>query len=185
MASNGGVFGPQTAAQRAVHMALSGPAAGAIGASYVGQLGGYPDVISIDMGGTSADICLITDGRPAVTHEGEIGPFPLQIPMTDIHTIGAGGGSIAAVTSLGSLTVGPQSAGAMPGPACYDQGGTAPTVTDANLVLGRIPPALIGGVVLAVVAKLAGLHGALPVFAGAGFAVTLPVLAVTALTRKA
>ena len=145
MASNGGVFGPQTAAQRAVHMALSGPAAGAIGASYVGRLAGYPDVISIDMGGTSADICLIQEGRPAVTHEGEIGPFPLQIPMTDIHTIGAGGGSIAAVTSLGSLTVGPQSAGAVPGPACYDQGGTAPTVTDANLVLGRIPPALLGG----------------------------------------
>jgi N-methylhydantoinase A len=145
MASNGGVFGPQTAAQRAVHMALSGPAAGAIGASYVGRLAGYPDVISIDMGGTSADICLIQDGRPAVTHEGEIGPFPLQIPMTDIHTIGAGGGSIAAVTSLGSLTVGPQSAGAIPGPACYDQGGTVPTVTDANLVLGRIPPALLGG----------------------------------------
>ena len=145
MASNGGVFGPQTAAQRAVHMALSGPTAGAIGASYVGRLAGYPDVISIDMGGTSADICLIQEGRPAVTHEGEIGPFPLQIPMTDIHTIGAGGGSIATVTSLGSLTVGPQSAGAMPGPACYDQGGMAPTVTDANLVLGRIPPALLGG----------------------------------------
>ena len=100
------------------------------------------------MGGTSADICLIQEGRPAVTHEGEIGPFPLQIPMNDIHTIGAGGGSIAVVTSLGSLTVGPQSAGAMPGPACYDQGGTAPTVTDANLVLGRIPPALLGGEVL-------------------------------------
>ena len=148
MASNGGVFGPQTAAQRAVHMALSGPTAGAIGASYVGRLAGYPDVISIDMGGTSADICLIQEGRPAVTHEGEIGPFPLQIPMTDIHTIGAGGGSIAAVTSLGSLTVGPQSAGAMPGPACYDQGGMAPTVTDANLVLGRIPPALLGEVPL-------------------------------------
>jgi N-methylhydantoinase A len=74
-----------------------------------------------------------------------LGRFPLQVPITDIHTIGAGGGSIAAVTSLGSLTVGPQSAGAMPGPACYDQGGTAPTVTDANLVLGRIPPALLGG----------------------------------------
>jgi N-methylhydantoinase A len=145
MASNGGVFGPQTAARQAVHMALSGPAAGAIGAGYVGQLAGYPDVISIDMGGTSADICLIQEGRPAVTHEGEIGAFPLQIPMTDIHSIGAGGGSIAAVTALGSLTVGPQSAGAMPGPACYDQGGTAPTVTDANLVLGRIPPALLGG----------------------------------------
>ena len=96
MKSNGGVYGPQTAAQP-VHLALSGPAAGAIGASAVGRLAGYPDAISIDMGGTSTDVCLIKDGRPAVTHEGEIGPFPLQIPMTDIHTIGAGGGSIATV----------------------------------------------------------------------------------------
>ena len=96
------------------------------------------------MGGTSADICLIQEGRPAVTHEGEIGPFPLQIPMTDIHTIGAGGGSIATVTSLGSLTVGRRA----PGP-CQDQPAMTrvalPTVTDANLVLGRIPPALLGG----------------------------------------
>lgn len=143
--SNGGVCGPQIAAQQPVHLTLSGPAAGAIGASATARLTGYPDAISIDMGGTSADVCLIREGRPAVTHEGEIGPFPLQVPMTDIHTIGAGGGSIATVTPLGSLTVGPQSAGAVPGPACYDQGGTAPTVTDANLVLGRIPPYLLGG----------------------------------------
>jgi N-methylhydantoinase A len=145
MKSNGGVYGPQTAAQQPVHLALSGPAAGAIGASAIGRLAGHPDAISIDMGGTSADVCLIKGGHPTVTYEGEIGPFPLQIPMTDIHTIGAGGGSIASVTSLGSLVVGPQSAGAMPGPACYDQGGTAPTVTDANLVLGRLPPHLLGG----------------------------------------
>jgi N-methylhydantoinase A len=145
MKSNGGVFGPQLAAQQAVHMALSGPAAGAVGASTVARLAGYDNVISIDMGGTSADVCLIRDGQPSITSEGEIGPFPLQIPMTDIHTIGAGGGSMATVTNSGSLTVGPQSAGALPGPACYDQGGTAPTVTDANLVLGRIPPHLLGG----------------------------------------
>jgi N-methylhydantoinase A len=145
MRSNGGVCGPQTAAQQPVHLALSGPAAGATGASTIGRLAGYPEAISIDMGGTSTDVCLIRDGRPAVTHEGEIGPFPLHIPLTDIHTIGAGGGSIAMVTALGNLTVGPQSAGAQPGPACYDQGGTAPTVTDANLVLGRIPPHLLGG----------------------------------------
>jgi N-methylhydantoinase A len=80
-----------------------------------------------------------------MTHKGEIDPFPLHIPLTDIHTIGAGGGSIATVMALGNLTVGPQSAGAMPGPACYDQGGTAPTLTGANLVLGRIPPHLLGG----------------------------------------
>ena len=145
MQSNGGIFGPQTAAQQPVHLALSGPAAGAIGASAVGQLAGYPSAICIDMGGTSADVCLIQNGRPAVTHEGEIGSFPLHVPMTDIHTIGAGGGSIASVTAQGGLTVGPQSAGAMPGPACYDQGGTAPTVTDANLLLGRIPPHLLDG----------------------------------------
>jgi N-methylhydantoinase A len=145
MKSNGGVYGPQTAAQQPVHLALSGPAAGAIGASAIGRLARHLDAISIDMGGTSADVCLIKGGHPAVTYEGEIGPFPLQIPMTDIHTIGAGGGSIASVTSLGSLVVGPQSAGAMPGPACYNQGGTAPTVTDANLVLGRLPPHLLGG----------------------------------------
>jgi N-methylhydantoinase A len=145
MKSNGGVYGPQTAAQQPVHLALSGPAAGAIGASAVGRLAEYPDAISIDMGGTSTDVCLIKGGHPAVTYEGEIDSFPLQIPMTDIHTIGAGGGSIASVTALGSLVVGPQSAGALPGPACYDQGGTAPTVTDANLVLGRLPPYLLGG----------------------------------------
>jgi N-methylhydantoinase A len=145
MKSNGGVYGPHTAAQQPVHLALSGPAAGAIGASAVGRLAAYPDAISIDMGGTSTDVCLIKGGHPAVTYEGEIGSFPLQIPMTDIHTIGAGGGSIASVTALGSLVVGPQSAGALPGPACYDQGGTAPTVTDANLVLGRLPPYLLGG----------------------------------------
>ena len=145
MKSNGGVCGPQTAARQPVHLALSGPAAGAIGASAIGRLAGYPDAITIDIGGTSADVCLLRHGQPAVTHEGEIGSLPLQIPMTDIHTIGAGGGSIATVTALGNLTVGPQSAGAVPGPACYDQGGTAPTVTDANLVLGRIPPHLLGG----------------------------------------
>ncbi len=145
MQSNGGVCGPQTAAQQPVHLALSGPAAGAIGAGAIGRLTDHPDAISIDMGGTSADVCLIQGGRPSVTHEGEIGEFPLHIPMTDIHTIGAGGGSMATATAMGNLTVGPQSAGAIPGPACYDQGGTAPTVTDANLVLGRIPPYLLGG----------------------------------------
>lgn len=145
MQSNGGVCGPQTAARLPVHLALSGPAAGAIGARAVGQLAGHPDAICIDMGGTSADVCLIRNGQPSITNEGEIGEFPLQVPMTDIHTIGAGGGSVATATALGNLTVGPQSAGAYPGPVCYGQGGTEPTVTDANLVLGRIPPHLLGG----------------------------------------
>ncbi len=145
MKSNGGVFSPRQATQQSVHMALSGPAAGAQGAAYVAKAAGYPDLITIDIGGTSADITLIQDGVPSVTKDGEIGPFPLSIPIVDIHTIGAGGGSIAAVTEQGGLIVGPRSAGADPGPACYGKGGTAPTVTDANLVLGRIPPHLLDG----------------------------------------
>ncbi|MCZ6647165.1 MAG: hydantoinase/oxoprolinase family protein [SAR324 cluster bacterium] len=145
MKSNGGVSGPAMARRQAIHLALSGPAAGVIGAGYIGTLAGYPDAISIDIGGTSADVCLIREGRPTLTHEGAIGPFPLHTPIVDIHTIGAGGGSIAAVTGQQSLTVGPGSAGAVPGPACYGLGGESPTVTDANLVLGRIPGHLLGG----------------------------------------
>ncbi len=145
MKSNGGVFSPNQAIRQSVHMALSGPAAGAQGAAHTGKLAGYRDLIAIDIGGTSADICLIRDGATGVTKDGEIGPFPLSIPIIDIHTIGAGGGSIATVTEQGGLTVGPQSAGAEPGPACYGLGGEQPTVTDANLVLGRIPPHLLDG----------------------------------------
>lgn len=145
MKSNGGVFSPRQAVLQSVHMALSGPAAGAQGAAYTGNLAGYRDLITIDIGGTSADICLIRDATPGITKDGEIGPFPLSIPIVDIHTIGAGGGSIAAVTEQGGLVVGPQSAGAEPGPACYGLGGDKPTVTDANLVLGRIPPHLLDG----------------------------------------
>ncbi len=145
MKSNGGVVSPRQAAVQAIHMTLSGPAAGAIGAGAIGRLSGFSDAITIDMGGTSADVCLLRDNWPEMTNEGEIGPFPLPIPIVDIHTIGAGGGSIASVTAQGSLVVGPRSAGASPGPACYGQGGTHPTVTDANLVLGRIPPHLLGG----------------------------------------
>ncbi len=145
MRSNGGVFSPRRAAERAVDLALSGPAAGAIGAAYVGRLTGAADAITIDIGGTSADVSLIKDGRSQITNDGEIGPFPLPIPIVDIHTIGAGGGSIATVSEHGGLRVGPESAGAAPGPACYGQGGARLTVTDANLVLGRIPPYLLGG----------------------------------------
>ncbi|MGH7386099.1 MAG: hydantoinase/oxoprolinase family protein, partial [Candidatus Rokuibacteriota bacterium] len=111
----------------------------------VGRSVGFSDIISIDVGGTSADICLVRDGRPEVTKDGMIGPFPLKLPIVDIHTIGAGGGSIAAVTAAGRLTVGPRSAGAEPGPVCYRREGSEPTVTDAHLVLGRIPAALLGG----------------------------------------
>jgi len=111
----------------------------------VGASAGFGDIISIDVGGTSADICLIRDRRPEITKDGMIGPFPMKLPIVDIHTIGAGGGSIASVTSGGRLTVGPRSAGAEPGPVCYRRGGLEPTVTDAHLVLGRIPAALLGG----------------------------------------
>ena len=147
MKSNGGVIGAADAARQAIHTALSGPAGGVAGAARIAAEAGFADVITIDVGGTSADVSLIRDGEPAFTSEGKIGAFPLQLPIVDIHTIGAGGGSIAAITSTGRLAVGPQSAGAVPGPACYDKGGTEPTVTDAHLVLGRIPSTLVGGAV--------------------------------------
>ena len=126
-------------------MALSGPAAGAIGASFVARSSGFLDAIIIDIGGTSADVSLIRGGAPQMTNDGEIGGFPLAMPIVDIHTIGAGGGSVARVVTGGGIAVGPQSAGAAPGPACYGQGGTLPTVTDANLVLGRLPVRLLDG----------------------------------------
>ena len=145
MKSNGGMFSPREAIREPIHMALSGPAAGVRGSAFVGAAAGYRDLIAIDMGGTSADVSLVRDADPAITKDGEIGPFPLPVSMVDIHTIGAGGGSIASVTADGSLVVGPRSAGAEPGPACYGRGGEEPTVTDANLVLGRIPPHLLDG----------------------------------------
>jgi N-methylhydantoinase A len=145
MKSNGGVFSPEQAAKTSIDMALSGPAAGACGAAYVGRLAGEANIVTIDMGGTSADVTLIRDGQPNITIDGEIGPYPLSVPIVDIHTIGAGGGSIASVTMDSGLLVGPRSAGADPGPACYGKGGELPTVTDANLLLGRIPPCLLDG----------------------------------------
>src|SRR5690606_14176693 len=106
---------------------------------------GYADVITVDIGGTSADICLIRNGRPGMTTKSQIGEWPIQLPMVDIHTIGAGGGSIARVSAAGALTVGPESAGAVPGPVSYGRGGTEPTVTDAHLVLGHLPERLLAG----------------------------------------
>ncbi len=145
MKSNGGIFSPAQAARQSIHLALSGPAAGVRGAARVAEFAGHSDLMTIDMGGTSTDVCLIRDGAPSISKDGEIGPFPLPIPIVDIHTIGAGGGSIASVTEQGGLLVGPESAGADPGPACYGKGGERPTVTDANLLLGRIPPHLLDG----------------------------------------
>jgi N-methylhydantoinase A len=145
MKSNGGVIGADVVQTQAIHTALSGPAAGVIGARRIGEAAGFADLISVDVGGTSADVCLIRGGEAEVTVEGRIGSWPLHVPMIDIHTIGAGGGSIARVTADGTMTVGPESAGAQPGPVCYGAGGEEPTVTDAHLVLGRIPAHLLGG----------------------------------------
>src|SRR5262249_36820909 len=144
MKSDGGVTSASTCVRQPVQTVLSGPAAGVIGAIGIARAAGFADIISIDVGGTSADICLVREGRTEITKEGAVGAFPLKLPIIDINTIGAGGGSIA-VAAGGRLTVGPRSAGAEPGPVCYRRGGTEPTVTDAHLVLGRIPAALLGG----------------------------------------
>src|SRR6185436_14028098 len=123
---------------------LSGPAAGVVGARNVAAAAGAGDIITVDIGGTSADICLLRGGQIALTQRGHIGEWPLPLPMVDMVTIGAGGGSIARLSN-GALTVGPASDGAMPGPACYGTGGEQPTVTDAHLVLGLLPASLLGG----------------------------------------
>jgi N-methylhydantoinase A len=129
---------------------LSGPAGGAVGAALLGRAAGHPDAIGIDMGGTSCDVCVVDQGEVRRTDVREIGGRPIQLPMVDVHTVGAGGGSIGWGDPGGALRVGPRSAGAEPGPACYGRGGTEPTVTDANLLLGYLSPGstLAGGVAL-------------------------------------
>ncbi|MEO8136276.1 MAG: hydantoinase/oxoprolinase family protein [Betaproteobacteria bacterium] len=147
MQGNGGMMDATLTRQHAVHTVLSGPASGAIAAARIGDAAGLPNLITCDMGGTSFDVSVIIAGAPAITRERSIDyAIPLRLPMIDIHTIGAGGGSLARITSGGMLQVGPHSAGADPGPICYGRGGTEPTVTDANLVLGRINPEHITGV---------------------------------------
>ena len=145
MQSSGGVASPDQVMRKPITTALSGPAAGAIGCAVIAEIAGFPDLVTLDAGGTSTDLCLIESAKPSVTNGGAVGRFPVRVPMIDIKTIGTGGGSIAWITREGHLKVGPRSAGAEPGPMCYPNGGDAPTITDANLVLGRIPPALIGG----------------------------------------
>lgn len=140
MQSNGGIMPSGSAGQKSVTTILSGPAGGVLGSQGIARLGAFQDVITLDMGGTSCDICLINDGKFLTTKESEIGGHAIRVPMIDINTIGAGGGSIAWIDAGGLLRVGPQSAGADPGPACYGKGGVEPTVTDANLVLGRLNP---------------------------------------------
>jgi N-methylhydantoinase A len=145
MQSAGGTIAAEQAGQQAVHMLLSGPAGGLAAARYSGRCIGREHLLTFDMGGTSTDVALI-EGELRLTSEGHIGHYPVAVPMVDMHTIGAGGGSIASVDPGGLLQVGPQSAGADPGPACYGKGGTQPTVTDANLVLGRLrADAFLGG----------------------------------------
>ena len=144
MQSNEGCISPETAKTEPIRTALSGPAGGVVAAYNIGKFAGYKNVITFDMGGTSSDVSLI-DGKIRRTNESKINEFPIRLPMIDIHTVGAGGGSIAYLDKGGSLRVGPDSAGADPGPACYGKG-RRPTVTDANLVLGRlVPDYFLGG----------------------------------------
>ncbi|HYZ63877.1 MAG TPA: hydantoinase/oxoprolinase family protein, partial [Acetobacteraceae bacterium] len=141
---NGGVAGAATIRRAPAVTALSGPAAGVVGARHVAEAAGFEDIVTVDIGGTSADICLVAAGRIGLTQRGHVGEWPLPLPMVDMATIGAGGGSLARVRD-GALLVGPASAGAVPGPACYGAGGTEPTVTDAHVVLGHLPANLLGG----------------------------------------
>lgn len=145
MQSHGGVGGVENVIERPVGTVLSGLAAGVIGAANVGASAGFPDCISLDMGGTSTDVALIRGGQPLITNEGSFEDYPLNVPMIDVRTIGAGGSSIAYVDEGGALKVGPESAGADPGPACYGRGGKQPTVTDASLVLGYLNPESFAG----------------------------------------
>jgi N-methylhydantoinase A len=148
MRSSGGVATPAEAAAHPATILVSGPAAGVVGAAHVAALAGIEDAIAFDMGGTSTDVCLISGGRAERTSERSVGGLPIRLPTVDIHTVGAGGGSIVWRDAGGALRVGPHSAGANPGPACYGRGGADATVTDANLLLGRLPETLAGGVEL-------------------------------------
>jgi len=145
MRSSGGVASIEEAAAHPALALLSGPAAGVVGAALVAQAAGAPNAISFDMGGTSTDVCLFADGEAERSVEREVAGYPVRLASVDVHTVGAGGGSIASVDEGGALRVGPESAGASPGPSCYGKGGTRPTVTDANLLLGRLPEQLPGG----------------------------------------
>jgi N-methylhydantoinase A len=147
MQGNGGTLAAASASRNAVNTVMSGPAGGAIAAARIAEAAGFPNIVGCDMGGTSFDVTLIWDGKPEISSERDIEySVPIRVPMVDVHTIGAGGGSIARINAAGLLQVGPESAGAVPGPICYGRGGTLPTVTDANLVLGRVDPHSMPGV---------------------------------------
>lgn len=145
MLSNGGMMDVDFCSERGVELIQSGPSGGVVAAVHIGELSGYKNVIAVDMGGTSYDVCLIRQGRPEIGVDSWVSRYRVAIPMIDIHSIGAGGGSIAWIDEGGALRVGPRSAGANPGPACYGRGGLEPTVTDANLVLGFINPEFFVG----------------------------------------
>jgi N-methylhydantoinase A len=148
MRSSGGVVSLAEAADHPALVLVSGPAGGVVGASRLARLAGVENAVTLDMGGTSTDVCLVTAGETARSSERSVGGLPIRLPMVDVHTLGAGGGSIVWRDPGGALRIGPRSAGADPGPACYGKGGTEPTVTDANLLLGRLPAALAGGLEL-------------------------------------
>jgi len=148
MKSNGGVLSADEVVHQPITTVLSGPAAGALGAALIAKVAGFDRVLTSDGGGTSTDVSVVIDGEPTLTTEGTVGAYPSKIPMIDVVTVGAGGGSIAWLSPEGTLKVGPQSAGADPGPLCYGRGGpegAGVTITDAHLYLGRIPPHLLGG----------------------------------------
>jgi len=147
MLSSGGVATVDEAAAHPATILVSGPAGGVVGAGLLARRAGFADAIAFDMGGTSTDVCLLPGGRAARVAEREVGGFPIRLPTVDLHTVGAGGGSLVRVDAGGAVRVGPQSAGAHPGPACYGNGGGA-TVTDANLLLDRLPAELPGGLML-------------------------------------
>src|SRR6478609_1200017 len=144
--SDAGLMTTREAARNPIYGVLSGPSGGVAGALFVARKAGYDDILTFDMGGTSTDVALCQNGQPTIGRETAIGHFRIKVPSVNVHTVGAGGGSIAHVPELTkALRVGPQSAGAEPGPAAYGKGGTEPTVTDANVVLGHLPPRLLGG----------------------------------------
>ena len=158
MNGNGGMVSSRFVAREAAKTVMSGPASGVMAAAYTGRVAGMPDLLTYDMGGTSTDVALVRGAEPAVSNEIEIEyAMPIHVPMVDVRTVGAGGGSIARVNSAGLLQVGPESAGADPGPVCYGRGGTEPTISDANLLLGRLDPgrlAVRGGVTLETVEEI-------------------------------
>ena len=182
--SDAGVMSLEAALERPVNTVLSGPAGGVRGASAVATAAGFPNVVSMDMGGTSTDVCLSTLGEPRLSTDAWVAHYAIRVPIVDITTIGAGGGSIASISSTGALRVGPESAGSDPGPACYGRGGDLPTVTDANLVLGRLPIDLAGGEVrldLAAATDAIRRHVAEP----AGLAVTEAALGIVRIVDEA